>query len=214
VERDLAFVAWYGVAPFMLLVKPDFPARDARSFVALLKASPGRYTHNSSGIGGAQHLVTALFNARNGIDALHVPFTGSGAALAALLGGQVDFAFDTPAAAGKLVQDGQLRALGLSTAAASRLVPGIPPLRTVTDVGDFDVGGWNGLMVASATPKPIVDRLAAEAADALRAPEVRERMNAIGVDVDPLGPEGFRDRVRAMWAVFGPLIRQLGIRAE
>jgi tripartite-type tricarboxylate transporter receptor subunit TctC len=97
VERELAPVISFGVAPYMLLVKPDFAATDARSFVALLKANPGQYTFPSSGIGGAQHLLTAVFNAKAGIDALHVPFQGSGPALSALLAGQVDYAIDTPA---------------------------------------------------------------------------------------------------------------------
>ena len=89
VERELAPVASYGQNCFMVLVRPDFPAADLRAFVELLRANPGKYTHNSSGVGGAQHMVTALFNAKAGIDALHVPFQGSGPALAALLGGQV-----------------------------------------------------------------------------------------------------------------------------
>ena len=112
VERELAPVASYGQNCFMVLVRPDFPAADLRAFVELLRANPGKYTHNSSGVGGAQHMVTALFNAKAGIEALHVPFQGSGPALAALLGGQVHYGFDTPAAAWRLVQDGQLRALG------------------------------------------------------------------------------------------------------
>jgi tripartite-type tricarboxylate transporter receptor subunit TctC len=214
VERELAPVAGYGAAPFMLLVKPEFPAADARAFIRLLRASPGKYTHNSSGIGGAQHLVTALFNAKAGIDALHVPYPGSGQAVAALLGGQVDYGIDTPAAAGRLVQSGQLRALGLTIARPSPLVPGVPPLVSVTDISDYDIGGWNGLMVAAATPRPIIDRLSEEAREALALPEIRERFAAIGVEVAPTGPDGFMKQIRDLWALFGPLIRQLGIRAE
>src|SRR3712207_3400074 len=121
VERELMPVASYGIAPFMLLVRPDFPATDLPSFLALLRAHPGKYSHNSSGVGGAQHLLTALFNAKAGIEALHVPFQGSGPALAALLGGQVNYGIDTPAAALRLGPDGQLRALGLTTARPSQL---------------------------------------------------------------------------------------------
>jgi tripartite-type tricarboxylate transporter receptor subunit TctC len=214
VERDLAPVAGYGSAPFMLLVRPDFPARDAASFIALLKANPGKYTHNSSGVGGAQHLVTALFNAKAGIDALHVPFAGSGQSIAALLGGQVSYGIDTPAAAGRLVADGQLRALGLTTGRPSPLVPGIPPLAAVANIGEFDIGGWNGLMVRAGTPREIVDRLSAEAMEGLLVPEIRDRFAAIGVEVEPRGPEAFMQQIRDLWALFRPLITQLGIRAE
>ena len=150
VERELAPVASYGQNCFMVLVRPDFPAADLRAFVDLLRANPGKYAHNSSGVGGAQHMVTALFNAKAGIDALHVPFQGSGPALAALLGGQVHYGFDTPAAAWRLVQERQLRALGITTAQPSRLVPGVPPIAAAGGPPDYDIGGWNGLMVQRA----------------------------------------------------------------
>jgi tripartite-type tricarboxylate transporter receptor subunit TctC len=182
--------------------------------MALLKANPGKYSFNSSGIGGAQHLVCALFLAKAGLDALHVPFQGSGPALAALLGGQVDFGFDTPAAAGRLVRDGQLRALGLSTGKPSAQVPGIPPVAAVGGPADYDVGGWNGLMVPAATPRPIIDRIFTEIRDGMQVPEVRQRYEAVGFDIDPLGPEAMLQHMKKLWGEFGPLIRQLGIRAE
>jgi len=179
-ERELAPVVIFGIAPFMLLVKPDFPAQDLRSFMALVKSIPGKYSYNSSGIGGAQHLVCALFLAKAGLDALHVPFQGSGPALAALLGGQVD----------------------------------IPPVAAVGGPADYDVGGWNGLMVPAGTPRPIIDRIYTEIRDGMAVPEVRQRYESVGFDVDPMGPEAMLQHMRKLWGEFGPLIRQLGIRAE
>jgi tripartite-type tricarboxylate transporter receptor subunit TctC len=214
VERELAPVASYGQNCFMVLVRPDFPAADLRAFVELLRANPGKYTHNSSGVGGAQHMVTALFNAKAGIEALHVPFQGSGPALAALLGGQVHYGFDTPAAAWRLVQDGQLRALGITTARPSPLVPGIPPIAAAGGPPDYDVGAWNGLMVPAGTPQPVIDRLAAEVKAGLATPALRRQFEAVGVEVGPRGPEEFLAQLRELWGTFGPLIRQLGIRAE
>ncbi len=214
VERELAPVASYGIAPFMLLVRPDFPAADLRSFLALVRASPGKYSHNSSGVGGAQHLVTALFNAKAGIEALHVPFQGSGPALAALLGGQVHYGIDTPAAAWRLVQEGQLRALGLTTGRPSPLVPGVPPIAAAGGPPDYDIGGWNGLMVPAGTPKPIVDRLVAEVKQGLATPALRRQFEAVGVEVEGRGPDEFMALLRELWGTFGGLIRQLGMRAE
>lgn len=214
VERELAPICIFGFAPFMLLVKPDFQAQDVPGFLRLLKANPGRYTHNSSGVGGAQHLVTALFLAKAGVEALHVPFQGSGPALAALLGGQVDFGFDTPAAASRLVQTGQLMALGITPARPSPQVPGIPPLAAVGGPADYDVAGWNGLMMAAGTPRPILDRIHAEIRDGMAIPEVRQRYESVGFDVDVLGPDAMQAKLRELWALFGPVIRQLGIRAE
>jgi tripartite-type tricarboxylate transporter receptor subunit TctC len=214
VERELMPVMSYGIAPFMLLVRPDFPAADLRAFLALLRAHPGKYTHNSSGVGGAQHLLAALFNAKAGLDALHVPFQGSGPALAALLGGQVDYGIDTPAAALRLVQDGQLRALGLTTGKPSALVPGIPPIAAAGGPPDYDIGGWNGLMVPAGTPKPVVDRLVAEVKAGLETPGLRKQFGSIGVEVEGRGPDAFMALLRELWGTFGALIQQLGIRAE
>jgi len=214
VEKELAPVVSFGLAPYMLLVKPEFPATDARSFVRLLKANPGKYTFPSSGIGGAQHLLTAVFNAKAGIDALHIPFQGSGPALSALVAGQVDFSIDTPAAANALVRDGSLRVLGQSLARPSALLPGVPPLAEAADVPGYDIGGWNGLMVQAATPRPIVDRLFEEVRKGLATAELRDRFASIGMEVGPRGPEEFGAMLRDQAALFGPLIRQLGIRAE
>ncbi len=216
VERELAPVALYGEAPFVALVKADSPVRDLPGLIAMLRARPGHYTHNSSGVAGAQHLVTALFLAKAGVEALHVPFQGSGPALAALLGGQVDFGFDTPAAAGRLVAAGQLRALGVTTANPSPLVPGVPPIRSAGGgLADYHVDSWASVMVQAGTPRPIIDRLHTEIVAGFGGAELRERFNGIGMAVTGVsGPDEFAARLRRDWATFRPVIEQLGIRAE
>ncbi|WP_198372782.1 Bug family tripartite tricarboxylate transporter substrate binding protein [Roseomonas rosulenta] len=216
VERELVPVALYGEAPFIVLVKPDSPARDLKGLIDMLKARPGHYTHNSSGVAGAQHLVTALFLAKAGLEALHVPFQGSGPALAALLGGQVDFGFDTPAAAGRLVSAGQLRALGVTTSRPSPLVPGVPPIATAGGgLADYHVDSWASVMVQTGTPRPIIDRLAAEITAGFAGAELRERFSGIGMAITGVsGPDEFAARLRRDWATFRPVIEQLGIRAE
>ncbi|WP_158291929.1 Bug family tripartite tricarboxylate transporter substrate binding protein [Paracraurococcus ruber] len=214
VERDFAPVMAYGLSPYMLLVRPDFPARTARDFVRLLLGSPGKYSYASSGIGGAQHLLTAVFNAQAGIDALHVPFQGSGPAMAAFLGGQVDYAIETIAAGGPLVKQGALRPLGSTMAKPSALLPGIPPLAEAADLPGYDIGGWNGLLLPVATPRPILDRLQAELEAGFATQEMKDRFLSIGVELDPIGPDGFRALLRKEAALFGPAIRQMGIRAE
>ncbi|MBR0660258.1 Bug family tripartite tricarboxylate transporter substrate binding protein [Neoroseomonas oryzicola] len=215
VEKELAPVALFGEAPFIVLVKPESPARDLKGLMDMLKARPGHYTHNSSGVAGAQHLVTALFLARTGLDALHVPFQGSGPALAALLGGQVDFGFDTPAAAGRLIAAGQLRALAVTTSRPSPLVPGVPPIAQAGGPADYHVDSWASVMVQTGTPQPIIDRLAAEITAGFAAQDLRDRFANIGMAVGGVsGPDAFAARLRRDWATFRPVIEQLGIRAE
>ena len=214
VERDFAPVAAYGISPYMLLVRPDFPAEDARGFVAAVRAAPGKYTYASSGIGGAQHLLTAVFNAQAGLDALHIPFQGSGPAMAAFLGGQIDYAIETIAAAGALVKQGKLRLLGITTKKPTALLPGVPPLAEAADLPNYDIGGWNGLLLPAGTPQPILDRLLAEIEAGFATQEMKDRFLGIGIELAPVGPDGFRSLMRAEAALFGPVIRQLGIRAE
>ena len=158
--------------------------------------------------------LTAVFNAQAGLDALHIPFQGSGPAMAAFLGGQVDFAIETIAAAGPLVKQGALRLLGITTKKSSALLPGVPPLAEAADVPGYDIGGWNGLLLPAATPQPILDRLLAEVEAGFATAEMKDRFLGIGVELAPIGPDGFRALLRAEAALFGPIIRQLGIRAE
>ena len=213
-ERDLAPLAGFGIAPYALVVRSDFPAADARAFLALLRASPGRYSFASSGTGGSQHLITAVFNARAGVETLHVPFQGSGAAMAALLTGTVDYAIETPAGAWALVRQGQLKAFGQTLARPTALLPGLPPLAEAADLPGYAIGGWNGLMAAAGLPRPIQDRLVAAMMDALETPALRERLAQIGLEPEPRGPEAFATLLREQRDLMQPLVRQLGIRAE
>ena len=214
VERDLATVATFTGSPYFLVVKPDFPAQDARTFLELLRTNPGRYSYASSGVGGAQHVITALFLARAELDALHVPFPGSGPAMASLLGGQVDWAIETLAAAGALVRNGQLRALGVTASQRSILMPDVPPLSEAMNAPDYNYVGWIGMMAPAATPQPIIERLAGELELASRLPENAERLASIGNEGLFKGPDDFRVMLRSQRETFGNVIRQLGIRAE
>jgi len=214
VNKDFAPVGQIGISPYVLIVRKDFPAQNAAEFVAKVRAEPGKYTYATSGTGAAAHLITLMFLSKAKLDAVHVPFQGSGPGLTALTAGQVDYAIETPAAAWRLVRDGQLRALGITTAKASALVPGIPPIAEVTDLKDYDLGGWNGLMVPAGTPRPIVDRLYQEVRTGLALPEIRDRFGSIGMEVGVLGPDEFLAHMRGLWNLFRPLIAQLGIKAE
>lgn len=214
IERDLATIATYTGSPYFLVVKPEFPAQDARAFVRLLRENPGRYSYASSGVGGAQHVITALFLARAQLDSLHVPFQGSGPAMAALAGGQVNWAIETLAGAGAMIRNGQLKALGVTTARRTALMPDVPPLAEAIGNPAYDYIGWIGMMAPAGLPRPIVQRLAGELELASRAPETAERLVAIGTEGFFRGPEEFRAMLREQREAFGAVIRQLGIRAE
>ena len=212
--RDLTPVMCLGITPYVLVVRRDFPAADAREFVALVRANAEKYTFASSGIGGSQHLIAAVFNAHAGLRALHVPFQGSGAAMASLLGGNVDYAIETWAGCGGLVRQGDLRALGQTLPRPTRLLPGMPPLAEASGLPGFGIGGWTGLMAPPALPAPILARLVAETTHSIGQPVFREGLERIGTEVEGLPPEAFAAMLRSQRDLLVPLIRELGIRTE
>jgi tripartite-type tricarboxylate transporter receptor subunit TctC len=215
IEADLAPVARLGTAPFVVLVRADSLAPDLAGLTAMLGADRTQYSYCSSGIGSAQHLVAALFLARTQREALHVPFQGSGPALAALTGGQVDFCFDTPAAGAPLVQSGRLRALAVTSARGSALLPGVPTVVAAGGPPDLDVVTWFGVMAPADTPPSVVDRLHVEIQAAAASSALGTRFAAIGLTMENVdGPAAFRQELRAERAAFAPLVQQLGLRAE
>jgi tripartite-type tricarboxylate transporter receptor subunit TctC len=215
-ERDFVPVAMFIISPYLLVVRKDFPANNVREFIAKVKAEPGKYTYASSGTGAAAHLITLMFLSRVGLDQItvHVPFQGSGPALTAVMAGQVDFAVDTLAATGPLVRQGNLRALGISLARGSALAPGIPPLAEAAELPGFDVGAFGGYMVPAGTPRPVIDRLAAECEKAMQAPEVKERYASIGVEMQPRGPDAFAAYLREHRESFRQVIQANNIRVD
>lgn len=214
VARDLAPVALGGLSPYLLVTHADFPARNAAEFLAAVRAAPGRYTFASSGAGATAHLISEYFNARCGLQAVHVPFQGSAPAMTALIAGQVDYSLETAAATMPNIRAGRLRAHGVSLAAGSALAPGIPPLAEVAGIPGLNLGAWIGLMAPAGTPMPIIERLSAEMMALMATSEVRERFAAAGVEVDPRPAPAFATYLREQTEIFRDAVGRAGIRAE
>jgi len=142
--KDLAPVSLIALAPFALVVNPNFPANNAKEFVALVKANPGKYTFSSSGTGATAHLVSELFNSMAGLQARHVPYKGSAPALTDLMGGQIDYALETVASLSGHIKAGRLKALGVTTAKRTSALPDLPPLAEAANIPGYDIGAWIG----------------------------------------------------------------------
>ncbi len=214
VDRDLVPVAKSARAPFMLVTAPSFPAANAREFVALVKANPGKYSFASSGTGATAHILAEAFNAGAGLTVTHVPYKGSVPALTDVAGGQVHYALETVAAAMPLVRAGRLRAYGLSTGTATPLAPGVEPLAEAANIPGYNLSAWIGVMVAAGTPKPVIDRLSAAMQTVMQSADVRERLNSVGLDVDYAGAEEFARDLRDQKARFTETIKRAGIKIE
>ena len=213
-EKHFTPVQLIGISPYVLVTYPSFPASNAKEFVDLVRANPGKYTFASSGTGATAHLIAEWFNSLAQLKALHVPYKGSSPALTDLMTGQVSYSIETLAATGPHVRAGKLKAFGVSFEKGSALAQGIPSLAQVASLPGFDVGAWLGIMVPAGTPREIVVRLAEAAEKSLQSAEVRERMATIGIEIVPQRSEDFPAYLRNESARFAAIIKNGNIKLE
>lgn len=187
------------------------PANDVRQLIDVLRANPGKFSYASSGFGASPHLSAEWFKLLTKTDILHVPFTGSGPALPALLGGHVDMMFDTMPSVLPLAQEGKLRALGVTTVERVPFLPNIPAIAET--LPDFDVTSWLGIAVPVGTPADTRARIAAPLAQFIREPAVVHRLKEMGaVAAKPNSPEEFAGWIRKDYDKWGRVIRETGIK--
>ena len=214
VERELIPVAAIGLSPYVLVTNPQFPAANMREFLAVVRANPRKYSFASSGTGATAHLVAEMFNAQAGLQVTHVPYKGSAPAITDVIGGQVAYAIETVAGTMPHIRSGRLKAYGVSFAKGSTLAPGIEPIATNANLPGFDVGAWLGVMMPAGTPKPMVDRIGAAVETAMQSPEVRERINGIGVEPFYKRSEEFGPYLKDQQARFADIIKRSNIKIE
>jgi tripartite-type tricarboxylate transporter receptor subunit TctC len=209
--RDFEAVTLVASFPNLLVVRPAVPATDVRRLIDHLRANPGKLSYASSGFGASPHLSAEWFKLITKTDVLHVPFTGSAPALPALLGGHVDLMFDTLPSVLPLVQEGKLRALGVTTAERVPFLPNIPAIAET--LPDFDVTSWLGIVVPAGTPAEIRARIAAPLAEFIREPAVVARLRDVGaVAAKPNTPEEFAAWMRKDHDKWGRVVRETGIK--
>jgi tripartite-type tricarboxylate transporter receptor subunit TctC len=184
-----------------------------KELIAYAKAHPGELSFGSGGVGSTPHLSGELFKSLSGIDVLHVPYKGGAPALNDLIGGQLSFMVENMPGTLPFVKNGKLRALAVTSARRSPLEPALPTMAEA-GVPGYEVVGWNGIVAVKGTPPEIVARLHTEVAKILRAPEVRERLAALGAE--PIGntPDEFGAFIKTEMARWGRIIKEKGIRSE
>jgi tripartite-type tricarboxylate transporter receptor subunit TctC len=211
--RDFAPVTLLATVENVLVVHPGVKAVSVQELIALAKASPGKLTFSSPGVGSQAHVAGEMLKSMAGVQMLHVPYKGMAPAMNDLLGGQVSFMFLSMSSALKQVQAGKLRALGVASPQRSSAAPDLP---TVAEQGlpGFEALSWYALMAPAGTPAEVVDKIAGDAARALRAPDVRERL--LGLGANPVGnsPAQLGQMLKREHAFWGEFIRKAGIRGE
>ncbi len=213
VVRDFAPVIQTTLAPNILAVHPSVPVRSVKALIALAKARRGEMTFASAGIGSSNHLSGEMFRIMAGVDIIHVPYKGGGAAVIDLLAGQVSMYFGTTPSALPHVRSGRLRALAVTSAQRSRATPDIPTM-SETALPGFEQSAWHGLLAPAATPQALIARLNSEVMRVLRLPDVIDRMAAQGVDVIGNSPAEFAAFIKQDVVKYEKLVKSAGIKID
>jgi tripartite-type tricarboxylate transporter receptor subunit TctC len=211
--KDFTFIAMIASTPLMLVVHPGTPANSVKELIALLKASPGKYSYGSSGNGTIVHLSAEMLKSAAGVDALHVPYKGSNPATAAILGGEVTFVFSTMPPALSNAKAGKLRALAVTTPKRSSAVPEVP---TMIEAGlpDFEIVLYSGIVGPKGMDRALVKRINGEFAKAVRAPEMQQVWQNIGADPIVMTPEEFEAATAREIAKLAPVVKASGAKIE
>jgi len=205
-EKDLVAITSVASGPQALVVPPSFPGKSIKDFIALAKSRPGSLTFGSAGIGTQTHLAAENFLFTAGINAVHVPYKGEGPAMVDLVAGQIIFVTPNLSAAIGFVQQGKLRALGVTSRQR------VPQLKDVPAIAEtlpgFENLGWFGLMAPAGTPSAVTEKVYRDTAKALEAPDLRKRLEDIGMVPVGNAPVDFAKAIREEAVRWAKVIRE------
>jgi tripartite-type tricarboxylate transporter receptor subunit TctC len=209
--KDFAPVSRMGNLPFMLVVNPDLPIKSVKELIEYARKNPGKVSYgtgNSTGI-----VAGATFGLANKIELLHVPYKSTPPAMTDVMGGQVTMMFTDLASGIGNVKAGRMRALAVTTAKRSALVPDLPSMEEA-GVPNFDLNSWNGVFAPAGTPAEIIARLNAELVKIVARPEVKDKLAQIGFDAFTSTPAELDAFVRSELVKWAKLVKDAGIEAE
>jgi tripartite-type tricarboxylate transporter receptor subunit TctC len=211
--KDFAPISQVTTQPYYLVVNPKLPVRSVKELIDLAKAKPGKLTYGSSGVGGTSHLSGALFCSLANIEMTHVPYRGGEPAMADVISGQIDMLFSTRLQSRGFVEQGQLRALAVTTAKRS---PATPELPTMEEAGvpGYVVAGWYGVLAPAGTPPAIVNKLNREIVRIVHLPDVAEKMATDGSEPVGSSPAQFAAHIKSEVEKWRDLIHKTGIKTE
>ena len=209
--KDFTPIALLGIAPQLLVLHPKWKFASVAEFIKHLKANPGKLTYASSGIGSIQHIAGEAFKLATGVDILHIPFKGTGEAMAGLISGDIDMSFSSSASVLQNVKTGKLTVLATCTPKRLAILPNIPAIAET--VPGFDITTWYGLAGPADLPKPIVKRLNDEVKAILQLPDVVKRFKDLGEEPGGGSPEEFSQFWSREIGKYGKLIKDAKIKA-
>lgn len=213
-EKDFAPITKVANFTTIIAVNPKLPANSLKELIARAKAEPGKLSYATPGAGTPSHLAGVMFNIIAGTNIIHVPFKGGAPSLAATIAGEVPIIIATPPVGLPMIRAGRLRALSLTTAKNSPIIPGIPGAEQAGLPG-FDIGGWWGLWAPARTPVPVVKRLYDTSVAVLQMPHIKERLAREGLDVETsASPKDFSAFVHKEIPFWAKVVKESGATAD
>ena len=211
--KDFAPVTLVGRVPFLLVTNAALPPNNLRELIDWIKANPGKVNYSSFGNNTTNHLVGEAFKVAAGVQVAHIPYKGSGPSVADLIGGQVQYTFDTITAVLPHVRAGKLKAIAVATAQRSALVPDVPTL-SESGLPGFTGGTWFGLLAPAATPAPVIEKLNRELVAILRSDAMRKEFESRGIE--PVGdtPQEYARFIRTESDRWRDLAAKIGLKPE
>ena len=211
--KDFAPIGKIGDAVLILVAHPNFPAKTLKDVIALSKSQAGGLSYGTSGTGGTPHIAGELLKQRTGANLVHVPYKGGGQAMTDVLGGNIPLVYTAIAGAIPHVKSGKLHPVAVSSAKRASSLPEVATF-IENGVSDFEANSWVALLAPVKTPKAIVDKLNTELNAVLNDPEVREKLNGMGITATPGSADKFGDEMKRDLARYGQVVKAANIKAE
>ena len=213
IERDFVPIVLVGVTPNLLIANPAQSAKTVKDIVALCKAQPGAVSFGSAGSGSAQHLALEMFKLRAKVDALHVPYKGSGPLLTDLIGGQIQYSFETMTAATPHVKNGRVLAIAQTRIKRAKGHPSVPTMQEEGYEG-FEATTWYGLVGPGKLPTVIAQKINRDVNTVLAMPDVQEKMDTYGAEDGGGSAEKFAQFIRTEQAKWAKVVKEAGVKIE
>jgi tripartite-type tricarboxylate transporter receptor subunit TctC len=211
--KDFAPVALFAISPNLLITHPSLPVKTVKEFVAFAKQNPGKLNYSTSGSGSTQHLSGEMLKVMAGIGITHIPYRGSAPSMTALLSGEVEFSFNNIPASINYIKAGRLRAIAITSAKRSPLLPDLPTMAEA-GVPKFETSTWYGLLAPAATPRDVVTKLNNAINTIVRTPDFNKRLAQLGADPVAESPEFFANYLKSEIERWAPVVKASGAKPE
>jgi tripartite-type tricarboxylate transporter receptor subunit TctC len=214
-ERDFVPISLYVKSPMILIVNPNLPVKTVPELIAHVKANQGKLSYSSPGAGVAQHLSMEYMKNQFGLEITHVPYRATPQSIQDIAAGHIAMGFAEAGASIPLIKEGKLRALAVSSLTRLPLLPDVPPFAEAANAPGFEAVSWHMLLAPGKTPRDIVDRLHADMKRVMADPEIKKRIETIGlIPFDTLGVDELRAYRKAEQEKWGALVKKLGLEGS